>query len=98
MMYTIIPFNLVPQVFCTTHCLSYRTLPDFALSPVCNRSLEKLSAAGVVRFNPDSLTVEPLPETHVMSRHMIKLGTMATLMHLTPSSSMFNVSGGEVDG
>ena len=58
---------------------------------VSNSSIKKLAAAGVVTFNSENLTVEPLPEAHHMSRHMIRLDSMRVLMKLSRHCSIHNV-------
>lgn len=56
-----------------------------------NSSIENLHRSGVITFNQEDLSITPLPEAHHMTRHMIHLTTMVTIMKLEPKSSVYNV-------
>ena len=55
---------------------------DGLLHELCRKTITDLADAMLVKFDEDSHTVEPYPEAHIMTRHMIKFGTMKVLMEL----------------
>lgn len=54
-------------------------------------AIENLDRSGVVVFNQENLSISALPEAHHMTRHLIHLTTMVTLMKLEAKSSVYNV-------
>jgi hypothetical protein len=55
------------------------------------RAIENLDKSGVVVFNQEDLSISALPEAHHMTKHLIHLTTMVTLMKLDTKSSIYNV-------